>query len=173
MGRFKKVSISFCCLSVFICIQCTSNHRQRDFEKQALSKPSGIQEMTADGKHKSGSKSDPSDWRTAPMFTGLFEVTTSAYPNPAAYNSSFTILVNVKALNAVSGLSVYAFQQPGDFRPAAPFQVKHLTTGLNTITIFPKEFARKGGTGNYGNIYRIILMDNQQNIITYGDIRVK
>jgi hypothetical protein len=173
MGRFRKISISLCCLSVFICIQCTDNHRQRDFEKQAFSKPSRIEEMTADGKHKSGTKSDPSDWRTAPMFTGLFEVTTSAYPNPASFNSSFTILINVKAVNAISSLSVYAFQQPANFRPAAPFQIEQLNPGLNTITIFPKEFAQESSTGNYGNIYRIILLDNQQNIITYGDIRVK
>jgi hypothetical protein len=173
MGCSQKISITLCCLSVFICVQCTTNQRQRDFEKQALSKPSGIQEMAVSGKHQSGSKSDPSDWRTAPMFAGLFEVATSAYPNPAAYNASLTILVNVKAVDAISSLSVYAFQEPANLQLAAPFQIKQLNPGLNKITIHPKEFARKSGTGNYGNIYRILLLNGQKNIITYGDIRMK
>src|SRR5699024_7623996 len=141
---------------VFTCIRCTTNHHQQKFRRQALSEPAGIQAMTDGGKHKSGSKSDPSDWRTAPNFSGLFEVITPAYPNPVSYNSTLKILISVRP-NAINELKIYVFRQPADFRLASPIQIipQTLQSGLHTFKIKPSQFAAAGGTGNFGNIYRI------------------
>jgi hypothetical protein len=149
------------------------NHHQQEFRKQALRPPSGIQVMTAAGRHKKGSKTDPSDWRTAPDFSGLVEVVAPAYPNPVSYNSSFKIDINVKTFDAVEGLSVYAFQQPGKLGNPIKIIQQTLEPGQHEITISAQQFARSSGTGNYGNIYRIIFLDGRQKIITYGDVQVK
>lgn len=131
--------------------------------------------MTKGGTHKPGSESDPSDWRTAPNFSGLFEVATPAYPNPVSYNAVLTMTIYVKALNAVQSLKIYAFRQPGNLQPISSITPlpRPLHQGTYTIKIMPSQFAPAGGTGNFGDIYRIIFLDGQNRIITYGDVRVK
>jgi hypothetical protein len=176
MNITKKIIFGFLGALLFFSTACsTNNKQQQNFRMKALQAPSGILAMNARGKHPKGSKNDAGDWQTAPDFNGLFEVVTPAFPNPVSFNSNFKILVNIKALNAVNGLYIYAFQQPSDFQSLTPIKIyqKTLETGLHTLTLSPQQFARNGGAGNIGNIYRIIFFDGQNRVITYGDVLVK
>ncbi|HYW34676.1 MAG TPA: hypothetical protein VE868_04640 [Balneolaceae bacterium] len=163
------------CLSLLFCTQCTTNKYQQKFRNRALQAPSGIQALDARGKHKKNSETDPSDWQTAPDFSGLFEVTTPAHPNPVSYNAKFRILINVKANDAIKGLYIYAYQQPNELQSAQPLKIfqQTLLPGFKSITLSPQQFAQGSGTSTIGNIYRIIFLDRQQRVITYGDVRVK
>lgn len=164
------------CSALFLLTSgCSESKQQRDFEDEALRSPSGITAMTANGVPKEDGENDPSDWRTAPDFSGLFEVTTPAFPNPVSFNSNFEILIDVKALDAINGLYVYAFQQPSNLATSNPLEIRQdaLSPGLQSIIISPQEFASSTGTGTFGNTWRIIFYDRRQNVITYGDVLVE
>lgn len=175
MKRSRIATSILLCIIALECTNCNPNHHQEKFRQLALSPPSGIQAMTASGEHKADSEADSSDWQTAPEFAGLFEVVTPAYPNPVPYNTSFSILINVKGFNAVNQLIVYAIRQPGNLRTAPPVKIipRTLQPGLHTIKIHPAKFAQSSGTGSLGNLYRILFVDGRNQIVTYGDIRVK
>ncbi len=163
------------CSIIIAAFACSESEQQQDFEDEALQPPAGITAMTATGVPAENSETDPSDWRTAPDFSGLFEVTTPAFPNPVSFNSNFEILIDVKALDAINGLYVYAFQQSSDLATAPLLEVRQgtLQPGLQSIIINPQEFAASTGTGTFGNTWRIIFYDRQQTVITYGDVIVE
>lgn len=163
------------CFILFALISCSKSEAQRNFEEEALSPPAGITAMDANGTHPEGSENDPSDWQTAPNFSGLFEVVTPAFPNPVSYNGQFEILIDVKAIDAINGLSVYAFQQPSDLSTANQLVMREgwLEPGLQSIIIDPSLFANSSSTGTLGSTYRIIFYDRQQTVITYGDVLVQ
>jgi hypothetical protein len=180
ISRFMKMKRNFIfglpAGILLLCTACSTNNKQQEnFRVKALQAPSQIKSMNANGKHPKGSENDVSDWQAAPDFRGLVEVITPAYPNPVSFNSNFRILLNVKALNAINGLTIYAFQQPADLQNHAPVKIyqKTLEPGLLTITLSPQLFARNGGSGNIGNIYRIIFFDGRNRVITYGDVEVR
>ena len=163
------------CSTLFLLSACSQNEEQSDFEDQALQSPSGILEMNATGSRVDGGEVDENDWRTAPDFSGLFSVATVAYPNPVPFNSRFEILIDVKAIEAINGLTVYAFQQPSQLTTAQPLVIRQgaLQAGLQSIIIQPQEFAPGEGTGTIGNTWRIIFFDGQQKVITYGDVLIE
>lgn len=176
MGTPNLFKLFVLCFGFFLWVAgCSENERQRDFEEEALSPPSGITAMTANGAPEENGEQDPSDWRTAPDFSGLFEVVTPAFPNPVSFNADFEILIDVKALDAIHGLYVYAFQQPTDLSTANPLEVHQATLapGFQSIIISPQEFASSTGTGTFGNTWRIIFYDRRQKVITYGDVLIE
>lgn len=151
-------------------LSCAQSEAQRDFEDQALVAPSGITEMTINGTPVDDGENDPDDWRIAPAFRGTIDITTSAYPNPVSFNGSFEILINVQGFQSTSGLQVYAFQQPNELIGPIFQQAGQLQPGFLTVRLSPQQFAFS--SGNFGNLYRIIIYDGQLNIITYGDVQV-
>lgn len=163
------------CSIFFGLMACSKSEAQRDFEEQALSPPSGIRAMTANGTPVPNGERDDSDWRTAPNFSGLFSVQTAAYPNPVSYNDRVEILIDIKAVDAVNGLTIYAFRQASDLRTANPLEMQQgwLEPGLQSIIIDVSSFASSSGTGTIGNTYRLIFYDEQQTVITYGDVLVQ
>lgn len=176
MNISNILNLFIVCSALFLLLSgCSESEQQRDFEDEARRPPSGITAMTANGVPEKDGEKDPSDWRTAPDFSGLFEVTTPAFPNPVSFNANFEILIDIKALDAIDGLYVYAFQQSSDLTTANPLEIRQemLEPGLQSIIISPQEFASSTGTGTFGNTWRIIFYDRRQNVITYGDVLVE
>lgn len=158
---------------VLALISCSESNAQREFENQAFSQPSGITEMTSTGGPVDNGENDPDDWRIAPDFQGSISIETPAYPNPVSFSDEIEILASVNSFGAVNGLQVYAFQQPT--QPRGPLVIidGQLETGFKTIHIDPETFASSTGTGNFGNLYRIIIYDGSGNVISYGDVQVQ
>ncbi len=134
--------------------------------------------MNVNKKHPKGGETDSTDWQTAPKFSGLISFKPPIpnyypYPNPVSCSGKITISVDVKVINAIDRLNIYAFQQPDEIS-GNPLKINYrLHTGSNTITLIPKKFARCGGVSTYGNTYRIIMLDDRQRVVTYGDVRVE
>ncbi len=170
MNSFKKILLLF--ITVAVAAACGVNADQINFEQEALSPPSEITEMTVNGLPVEGEEADASDWRIAPEFRGLVEVQTPAYPNPVPFNSTVSIDLFISGVQAVNGLYVYVYR-PQTNSLAGPFyaEAQVLNPGLKTITIAPRQFA-KTGTGT-DNLYRIVIYDGSQSIITYGDVKVE
>ncbi len=170
MKRKSFSSILFLFFIMLLVSNCGVNEEQRNFEQEALSPPEGITEMTATGVPVEGEEADASDWRIAPEFRGLIDVQTPAYPNPVAFNGAVRIDLFISGIQAVNGLQVFVYR-PLNNTLDGPFYVEMQTNpGLLTVTLAPQQFARTG-TGDE-NLYRIVIYDGVQNIITYGDIKV-
>jgi len=169
----KIFNFMLLCFGIAALASCSESEDQRDFREQALSGPSGIMAMTVNGTPVEDGENDMDDWRTAPAFQGSITIATPAFPNPVSFNSTFEILVDVRTFQSVNGLQVFAFQQSGQMIGPLFQQSGTLNTGFTTIRISPQEFASSAGTGNFGDLYRLIFYDSRGDVITYGDIQVQ
>lgn len=169
----KIFNFMLICFGIAALASCSESEDQRDFREQALSGPSGIMAMTVNGTPVEDGENDADDWRTAPAFTGLTGVeVTPVFPNPVSFNSSFELQVNIKGSGFVNGLQIFAFQDPNDptlLRTESQTQ----NARLCTFRISPQEFASSAGTGNLGNLYRIVIYDGRGDIISYGDVQIE
>lgn len=152
---------------------CAQSEAQKEFEQQAFTAPSGIWEMTATGSHPENGENDSTDWQIGPNYVGSISIQTPPYPNPVSYSGSIQLLINVNSFQAVNGLQIYAFRQPG--QSVGPLYVHQgqLDPGFLNIRINTEQFASSTGTGNFGSLYRLILYDGNLDVISYGDIEVQ
>lgn len=175
ISRSNIFKLFLICSIIFSASACSQSEAQRDFEDEAFQQPSGIVEMNSNGEQVEGGEEDASDWQTAPDFSGLIRVETPAFPNPVPYNAHFEIQLNVIGIDAVEGLYVYAFQQPNQLTASNTLRAIEgtISSRLETFRISPQEFAPSSGVGNFGNVWRIIILDDRQTVITYGDIIIE
>lgn len=146
---------------------CNQSSDQRDFERAAFSEPEGFTQTDNSGAVIS---SDPDDWRIAPFFQGLTEVD-PAYPNPVQTTGQISIDMIVTGVESVSGLRVFAFYGPNNLQIIFEDLRRPLPPGLTSIPLSPLDVAQF--PENPQGLYRIIVTDSNENVITYGDIRVE
>lgn len=145
---------------------CNQNSDQRDFEEQAFSEPSGITETDQNGRVIGST--DPDDWRIAPFFQGDIELIFPPSPNPVLSNDDLRIEIQVNFLERISGIYVRVFRLSSFYQIDDRPQV---STGITPFTIPAKIIA--GGNSNPQGIYRIIIQDENENVITYGDVEIE
>lgn len=156
----------------FLVFSCTKSSDQRRFEEQGFSTPENITEMTADG-NPVENRTDPDDWRIGPMFQGLIDITTPAYPNPVSLNAPLEIDIDVKGIESIKGLVVFVFSNPDNIEgPIFMTNESELSPGIITVRLDPAQFSQVGSGGQASNLYRILIFDRQENLISYGDVQV-
>ena len=154
---------------------CSKSDAQRQFEQEALTTPKGITQANASG---DVSSTDPDDWRISPMYRGLITMglpgdNQPPYPNPVNFNSSFTIQLSFNTTDPVNALEIRSFRYPSDnqFPRIRNIQQDELSS-FNTFTIQAKNVAIGQGSSASG-LYRVLIYDGNQNLITYGDIEIQ
>lgn len=177
---FIKTRNLFQCLSlsalVLIFAACSKSSDQRAFENRALTTPENYTEMTESGDVVEN-RTDPDDWQIGPMFQGLIEISQPAYPNPVNLNEPLEIGIEVKGIDGVNGLEILAFRDPDDpdqlrREPLYTNSESPLSTGSLTIRLNPGEFSLRGSGEQASGLYRILIYDGQQNLISYGDVEL-
>ncbi len=158
--------LSFLMAFLFLSSGCNQNSDQREFEKAAFSEPTGITETNERGDIIGNE--DPDDWRIAPFFQGDIELITPPFPNPVQSNDRLTINIHVNFIDRISGIYIRVYHF-GSIEPVD--QREQVTTGTTTFTIDPRIIA--GGRPNPAGLYRLIIQDETQNVITYGDIEIE
>ncbi len=162
----NRISLFILLFLVFIITGCNQSSDQRDFERSAFSIAEGITETSESGEIIN---SDPDDWRIAPFFQGVVEVD-PAYPNPVLSTDQISLDVVVTGVESVSGLRVYAVYGDNNIRLVREDIRRPIPPGLTSLPLSPLDISRfreePQGT------YRIVLLDANENVITYGDIRV-
>ncbi len=153
-------------LNLLVLSGCNQNSDQRDFEQQAFSVPSGITETDQEGVVIG--TPDPDDWRIAPFFQGDIELILSPYPNPVLSNGDLRIEIQVNFLERISGIDIRVYRLSSFYRIDDRPQV---STGITPFTIGANIIA--GGNPNPQGIYRIIILDENENVITYGDVEIE
>lgn len=149
---------------------CSQSSAQRDFENEAYRFPDNITETTPNGTLVENGQVDPDDWRIGPDYQGLISID-PAYPNPVNVDGNMFLEVDFLFSNPVSRLFVFVLQDPSQpFGPILDFQQSSLS-GIEVLNIPPSLFVTGTGIGT-SPYYRIIVTDENENIITYGDIEV-
>lgn len=172
MNSYKSY-ISILMIFTFIAAAgCGQDDDQREFEQEAYQLPEGITETEGNGTIIS---EDPDDWRTAPFFGGLITVE-PIYPNPVSVSDQLSLDISVTGIDAVSGLTVAVLIENAanaGFRSLYSVSQNPVPPGLTSIPINPLELGRFNSPESARGIHRIIIFDNRQNIISYGDVRVE
>lgn len=168
----KKVSFCFYILllvPLLLSTGCSKSDDQRRFEDQAQAEPQGITETSGSG--ESTGQPDPDDWRIAPMYSGLIHIEVPAYPNPVNFNSNLRIDIDIRGPEVLSRLEVYSFEYPGQLH--GPLSVLDNPTYLQTVSINAEAIANSSGGSGASGLYRLLLYDGRENLISYGDVRVQ
>ncbi|MCC5940239.1 MAG: hypothetical protein JJU37_01755 [Balneolaceae bacterium] len=153
----------------FLFAGCSTNDSQREFENDAFALPDGFT-RTNDRGQVVNDEADPDDWRIGPFFQGL-AIVDPPFPNPVLTNGRLTINMQVTGVDAVYGVRVYVLH---DFnRPSFIYQDARspLPPGLISINLNPLDIARI--PENPQGLYRLIIADGRDNVITYGDIKIE
>ena len=148
----------------------TSATEQRLFEDAALLTPvAGITETDA---MATVLRTDASDWRIGPAFLNRVEVSQLPYPNPVRLGQAVNFLVYSQGVPG--GLRLYVLElrngvvdlvpvnDPNAFEPGAA------QSGFYPFSVSARQIAL-GGAG----LYRVVLLDGSQNVVTYGDLDIR
>lgn len=161
--RFRLLSVLFLfCLAA----GCNQNEDQRNFEREAYNLPQNFTETTSD---KEIISEDPDDWRVAPFFQGLVEID-PAYPNPVAVTDVVRIDYVITGIEAVSGITVVVFFENGEQREVYRDSTSPLPPGVSVIPINASELRQFPSSRG---LQRVIILDRNQNVISYGDIMIE
>jgi hypothetical protein len=170
MINFEIKNLLLIVLIAFIFIACSKSDAQKEFENEAFRTPENITETTANGSLVENGSVDPEDWRIGPDYQGLIRID-PAYPNPVNINSNLLIEVDFLFSNPVSELIVFTFQDPAlELRFIDSFDQSSLGA-IDVLNIPAPQIALPSGVGT-SPVYRIIITDQNENIITYGDVEV-
>lgn len=161
-------SLSLILLAVIIFFNgCKRDDAQVSFEREALSLPSGHTETDQFGNVIT---EDGNDWRVSPLYAGLIFVE-PAFPNPTQ-GDNITIELSITGVNNLVGFTVYFLNETATptfltsitFNPSNFFQV---------ISINPQEFSPTTLLSDAIGLHRVLIYDQRNEIITYGDIKVE
>lgn len=164
-----KISGTVLLLFLIFIFGCSQNDAQREFEEQAFTFDDMITQTNGSGQIIDQNE-DPDDWRTAPFFSGLVFVD-PIFPNPVLTNDRLTLNILITGNDAVSGLRVFSY--PGFSRPRIvyddvrrPLPPGTISISLNPLDLTPNPESPQG-------VYRLVLLDANENVISYGDVRIE
>lgn len=170
MKSFNSIPAIFISLIVFSIVSCNQSDEQRQFEREAISLPENITETTDNGAIVEG-REDPDDWRIAPYFQGVVYVDPVPFPNPLLTNQRLNLNIFVTGVDGVAGLRVLVLYNENSIRPLYESSTSPLPTGLTSISLAAGDIARFDD--NPEGLYRIIVEDRNEVVITYGDVRIE
>lgn len=156
-------------MSSMVACQPDDDNRQKDFEQEAYSTPSAITKTTFNGTIESR---DSDDWRVSPFYAGLLTVQ-PPFPNPANPTQTVQLLVTIQSLDVLSRVRVWTFNPS---RPSALWPVWNSTSlgpGILEIPMNPMNFTPSGSVSELRTTHRIILTDQLDQVITYGDVQIQ
>lgn len=148
---------------------CSQNDDQKEFEQKAFSEAEGYTET--DPNNGKIINEDPDDWRISPFYQGLVRIE-PAYPNPAGSSDRINLYIHSNGIESVSDLSVIVYygysssgsemlldEYSGELRGSMNFNFQGSLVAQHTES--PQ------GT------YRVIIVDGNENVVSYGDIQIE
>ena len=163
----KKISsLPLVVLVLLLIISCGGNDAQDSFEREAYALAENITETNFQGDIISR---DDNDWRVSPYYTGIADIS-PAFPNPVPYVDTATLEVFINGSPLSSYMELGYLDDLGNWNQLEVSEnISDFT--LNTFRINPVQFGANADLAK--GIYRLILLDGNQRIITYGDIMIE
>ena len=174
LRSYSNCLIIFCSILVFL--SCSKSDDQRKFENEAFSQPDGYT-ATQDGINITNS--DPDDWRIGPMFRGRINLGSGLgspeppHPNPLGFNQNLTLNIYINSSDVINRLEVWKFENPSDLTGPFATRIDFSAPGLVTFTLNGQDISGSTGGSQASGLYRLLIYDGNQNLITYGDIRIE
>lgn len=160
-----RISLLLLCAVLFI--SCDDMDDQREFEREAMAEPSGFTHTDSQGEVL---EEDPDDWRISPMFGASISVEYPAYPNPTD-GENVTITLRFSGTDVVAGLQVFSYYQQREFREIY-FDDSDIPL-FKDIVFDPRRLDPSGVLDEARGLHRVFIYDLNDNLITYGDIKVE
>lgn len=173
-NHFSLPLLFLLCTVFLLLISCSKSSDQRDFENRALSEPTKITQTDNNG---NVIKKDPDDWQIGPMYQGRISIGTPdnqpPYPNPLSFNQELKIFIYIRDIETLSRLEVYAFEFPSEANsPAIKVRTDISSPSLETFNLTGQDISGSSGGSEAEGLYRILIYDGRQNLITYGDVEI-
>ncbi len=149
-------------------IGCSQNDAQNRFENEAFREPAGYTATDVSGDVQ---EEDEDDWRIAPMFRGTIRVQTPAFPNPVTAGQDIEIEIYILGIESVSSIEVLTRDENRNWQLLESENTPE--TGLLTFRIDPRLFSYTGNFENAIGLHRMIFFDSNDNVITYGDVKIE
>jgi|GEM_PF-639632 len=143
---------------------------QRRFEQQAWNSPvSGITET--DGLNSITGSEDPSDWQISPFYETLVTIS-PAWPNPVGTADEIQIELMVVSTGALSGMQILVLDPDGTTHTVGTtYQAPSF--GPENIRLQGLELGSPPVPENARGIKRVLILDLNGNLISYGDVMVQ
>ena len=168
-------SLALFLLGPCLLLSCSKSDDQRTFEQEALRAPQNITETSGDPSDEGRTDSD--DWRISPMYQGLIAIgqpyTRFPYPNPLHYNDRLILELYLRGVETLSGIEIHAVDSLRHISGPIASQNGLSSTSLVSFDISGSAIAGASGGDHSSGLYRILIFDSRQNIISYGDVRVQ
>ena len=168
--RFSTPYTAILLLSFILLAGCGQNDDQREFEREAFAAPDNFTETLGDGKIV---REDPDDWRVSPFYQGLFFIDTPAYPNPVETTDQVRIQISNYDRVVTSLRTIVWFSEEGLELNVPSGSYDNFERNQTTISINPSELSRENTPESWVGLKRVILLDQDGNVISYGDIKVR
>ncbi|MEX0779158.1 MAG: hypothetical protein WD491_08440 [Balneolales bacterium] len=149
---------------------CSRNEDQVQFEREAFITPEGFTE--ANSLREIVGPEDPDDWRISPMFQGFLEVKVPAHPNPTQGDFVHIELL-IYGIESINGLMVESVNERNEFQQLYFHGRGTLEPGILTISFDPIRFSPSRVYSDARGLNRVLIYDQNDNLITYGDVMVE
>jgi len=112
------------------------------------------------------------------MYRGLIQLESQIsdypHPNPMGFNQNLTIQLKFNSTDVVNGIEIRKFRLPSDsnYPQLRLLQQDELSSSIENITIEGNIIAEGQGE-SARDIYRIMIYDGNQNLISYGDVQIE
>lgn len=171
----SNVSTFLLLIVAVLFLGCSKSDDQLQFEREALSQPQNITET--DGNGNITGTSDPDDWRIGPMYRGRINIgglsdSQVPFPNPVAFNSTLHIYLTQLTPDEISTLEIYKLTEFNNRQVVRLYDEFEINSTFNDLRIPASKIADGEGSGASG-IYRILIYDGRENLISYGDVEVQ
>jgi len=168
--RFSTPYTAILLLSFILLAGCGQSDDQREFEREAYAMPDNFTETTGSGEIVS---EDPDDWRVSPFYQGQFFIETPAYPNPVETTDQVRIFISNYDRVVTSLRTIVWFAEEGIPQPVPSGSYDNFERNQTIISINPRELSRFPTSESLEGLKRVILLDQDENVISYGDIMVE
>lgn len=153
---------------LFIFTSCGQDEAQIQFERDAYGQPSGYTHTSGTGEIDEDNI-DEDDWNISPFFSGLVYSVDPVYPNPVLANDRLTLQISLAGINDIQRVLVYAFDhQIQSLKPVADYPGPIPAVIILSIDARLIPFNAQDPLG----LHRLIVTDERENVITYGDVQI-
>lgn len=159
-------------LLIIACLGGCRNDDQDEFEKEAFRPPNGYTETNSSGEII-GSE-DPGDWNISPMFEGYVRISIPARPNPVVIGEIVRIELELLSVDFINELIVVTFiDNNPNYRKTLYYYNNTSSDGFVDLSFDPIRFSRGNVGAEAQGLNRVFIFDQNDNLITYGDVEVK
>jgi hypothetical protein len=151
----------------FFLVYCNPNDAQQEFERQAYAAAANITPTDFNG--NTTGETDDDDWRISPFYAGLARIN-PLFPNPVPYGNTGTLEIFMNGTPYTTVLVLGFIDIRNEWVQVA-FQDDVTDFSQNTLLVNPEIFG--SNVDNARGTYRLILLDGNQRVITYGDVIIE